>query len=136
MSLYPEEYTDDEKVLYDELILKGQSMIGNKIKRNESYLVELSARMTIFQIKHKERLENMTQIEKEEEDKKYEDIRLLHEQQMQQQVHYTPIDLFEPGKNPLELNKEIIDLQHNDTEDNNDTDKLSLEFDEKISHIF
>ena len=57
MSLYPEEYTDDEKVLYDELILKGQSMIGNKIKRNESYLVELSARMTIFQIKHKERFQ-------------------------------------------------------------------------------
>ena len=127
---YPDNYDEEDKAVYDDLILKGKQMIGSKIKENESYLIELGARMTIFQMKNPEKISNMTV--EEIEARREEHLRALR-----QPVHMTPLNLFEVGQNPLEVNipNENIPVDIME-EDEKEVEKLNIDFDEKISHIF
>ena len=134
---YPDNYDEEDKAVYDDLILKGKQMIGSKIKENESYLIELGARMTIFQMKNPEKISNMTVEE-------IEARRAEHLKALRQPVHMTPLNLFEEGKNPLELNipnenmpVDIMEeLEEEIDEVGEEIKKLNIELDEKISHLF
>jgi len=49
--IYPEHYSDEDKAIYDDLISRGDVMIGKKLSENERFLLDLSAKITINQLK-------------------------------------------------------------------------------------
>jgi len=104
-TIYPSHYTADDIAIYDMLIAQGKNLIGTKLRQDENWILELSAKMTIN--KHKGLDSELTQ---EEIDK----LRELHEKTRQQGVFETPEDYMrdgyihptdntEPYLNPLSL---------------------------------
>lgn len=91
-TVYPENYSDDDKGMYDDMILKGHALIGNKISKNDAFLIDLASRMTINQINGR-----LTSLSKEE----IECSRTLHKLAMNTPLHETPIDLFDKMDHPL-----------------------------------
>jgi len=49
--IYPEHYSDEDKAMYDDLISRGDVMIGKKLSENERFLLDLSAKITINQLR-------------------------------------------------------------------------------------
>lgn len=49
--IYPEHYTDEDKALYDDLLSRGETLIGKKLSENERFLLDLSAKITINQLR-------------------------------------------------------------------------------------
>ena len=49
--VYPLGWDDEDKANYDALISQGQALIGKKLAKCDSFLLDLSAKMTINQIK-------------------------------------------------------------------------------------
>jgi len=49
--IYPDHYSDSDKSLYDDLLSRGEILIGKKIGQNERFLLDLSAKITINQLK-------------------------------------------------------------------------------------
>ena len=93
--VYPEEYTDEDKAIYDDLISRGRMMIGKKIKHKDDFLLDLAAKMTINQAKgYKNDLTN-------------EDIlnqMYQHKEALKNVDVTTPENMYENGQHPLELN--------------------------------
>jgi hypothetical protein len=83
-TIYPAHYTEEDIAIYDSLIAQGSTMIGKKISKEEEYLLDLSAKITIN--KHKGISNNLTPEE-------IENIRKINTEVMKQQVHETPEDL-------------------------------------------
>jgi len=48
---YPEDYSDSDKSVYDDLISRGENLIGKKIKKEDKFLLDLAAKITINQMK-------------------------------------------------------------------------------------
>tara|TARA_R110002050_G_scaffold72374_2_gene155907 strand:- start:1476 stop:1886 length:411 start_codon:yes stop_codon:yes gene_type:complete len=44
---YPENYNDEDKAIYLDLITRGKQLIGIEINQDEEFLLDLSAKMTI-----------------------------------------------------------------------------------------
>jgi hypothetical protein len=69
--IYPEDYTDEDKSIYDDLISRGEMLIGKKVSKNDAFLLDLSAKMTINQMKgyksglSKEEIDELKAIHKE-----------------------------------------------------------------------
>jgi hypothetical protein len=80
-TIYPAHYTEEDIAIYDSLIAQGSTMIGKKISKEEEYLLDLSARITIN--KHKGISNNLSPEE-------IENIRKINTEVMKQQVHETP----------------------------------------------
>jgi hypothetical protein len=80
-TIYPSHYTEEDIAIYDSLIAQGSTMIGKKISKEEEYLLDLSAKITIN--KHKGISNNLTPEE-------IENIRKINTEVMKQQVHETP----------------------------------------------
>jgi hypothetical protein len=80
-TIYPAHYTEEDIAIYDSLIAQGSTMIGKKISKEEEYLLDLSAKITIN--KHKGISNNLTPEE-------IENIRKINTEVMKQQVHETP----------------------------------------------
>lgn len=91
-TVYPDSYTEEDKGMYDDMILKGQALIGNKINKNDAFLIDLASKMTINQIKG-----ISSSLSKEE----IEETRNLHRLAMNTPIHDTPIDIFENKEHPL-----------------------------------
>jgi len=91
-TVYPDSYTEEDKAIYDDMILKGQALIGNKINKIDSFLIDLASKMTINQIKG-----ISSSLSKEE----IEETRNLHRLAMNTPFHETPIDIFENKEHPL-----------------------------------
>ena len=87
-TIYPSHYTADDIATYDMLIAQGKNLIGTKLRQDENWILELSAKMTIN--KHKGLDSELTQ---EEIDK----LRELHEKTRQQGVFETPKDYMRDG---------------------------------------
>ena len=87
-TIYPAHYTPDDIATYDMLIAQGKNLIGTKLRQDENWILELSAKMTIN--KHKGLDSELTQ---EEIDK----LRELHEKTRQQGVFETPEDYMRDG---------------------------------------
>ena len=49
--IYPSHYSDTDKAMYDDLLSRGETMIGKKLSENERFLLDLSAKITINQLK-------------------------------------------------------------------------------------
>ena len=50
--IYPEHYSDEDKAIYDDLLTRGETLIGKKLSENERFLLDLSAKITINQLKN------------------------------------------------------------------------------------
>ena len=50
--IYPEHYSDEDKAIYDDLLSRGETLIGKKLSENERFLLDLSAKITINQLKN------------------------------------------------------------------------------------
>ena len=49
--IYPDHYSDEDKSLYDDLVSRGDVLIGKKLSENERFLLDLSAKITINQLR-------------------------------------------------------------------------------------
>jgi hypothetical protein len=49
--IYPSHYTDEDKAIYDDLLSRGDTMVGKKLSENERFLLDLAAKMTINSLK-------------------------------------------------------------------------------------
>ena len=87
-TVYPADYTEDDIANYDMLISQGMNLIGTKLRQDETWVLELSAKMAIN--KHKGIDSELTQ---EEIDK----LRELHEKTRKQGVFETPSDYMKDG---------------------------------------
>jgi len=87
-TIYPSHYTADDIATYDYLIAQGTNLIGTKLRPDEHWVLDLSAKMTIN--KHKGIDSELTQ---EEVDK----LRELHEKTRKEGVFYTPEDYMKDG---------------------------------------
>ena len=45
--MYPEDYDDEMKAVYDDLYSRGRQLIGKKLNENDEFLLDLSAKITI-----------------------------------------------------------------------------------------
>ena len=45
--LYPSGYSDEDKAIYDDLFSRGKNLIGSKINAQDEFLLDLSAKITI-----------------------------------------------------------------------------------------
>lgn len=86
-TIYPEDYTDEDKAIYDDLYSRGTQLLGKKLSYNDEFLLDLSAKITINQMKG---IDNG--LSKEEVD----EIRNIHKQNMSGEFQ-TPPELFYDG---------------------------------------
>lgn len=50
--VFPDEWTEEDKIMYDSMINYGRNMLGNEIPHEDAFLLDMSARMTINQKKN------------------------------------------------------------------------------------
>jgi hypothetical protein len=107
--IYPSDYNDELKAIYDDLYSRGMNLIGKKIKPEDEFLLDLSAKITINQMRGLDNNLTMEQIE---------EMKQTHKKNMLQSVHDTPPELYldglmrtEDGKvtrHPLDIPQEEI----------------------------
>jgi hypothetical protein len=49
--IYPNNYNDEDKAIYLDLITRGKQLLGSEIGYDEEYLLDLSAKITINQMR-------------------------------------------------------------------------------------
>lgn len=83
---YPAHYTEEDKALYEDLISRGDALIGKKLNENERFLLDISARITINQLRgYKDKCFN---------DDEIKEMRKIHEEYAKMGVIETPSDMF------------------------------------------
>jgi hypothetical protein len=117
-TILPEYYDAEDRANYDDLISRGQALIGKKISKQDEFLLDMSAKITINQIKGYKN--DMTDEEIKEQMKKHKDA-------LTETVVYTPENMYEEGQHPLELNRTKTDIPHGDPEINHPSDLNILE---------
>jgi len=85
---YPEGYNDEDKAAYDDLISRGRQLIGTKIKPNDEFLLDLSAKITINQWRG---------YKNDITDEEIEHIKRVHKETAQAGLIETPPELFYDG---------------------------------------
>jgi hypothetical protein len=83
---YPAHYTDEDKALYDDLIARGDALIGKKLNENERFLLDISARITINQLRNYN--------EKCFNDEEIEEMRKIHKEYANAGIIETPSEMF------------------------------------------
>tara|TARA_S200002703_G_scaffold122370_1_gene108289 strand:- start:48 stop:446 length:399 start_codon:yes stop_codon:yes gene_type:complete len=83
--VYPSDYSDDDKAIYDDLITKGEAMIGKKIKANDRFLLDLAAKITVNKMKGYSN--NFT-------DDQIEQLKARHKEAASNGIIETPPDIF------------------------------------------
>lgn len=120
--VYPEHYTDEDKAIYDDLISRGDALIGKKLSENERFLLDLSAKITINQMKgytsgfSDEEINNMKAVHKEmanagiietPRDMFYEDmVKLSNGETFKHPLSYPAEYYNDMNLNPVEVEKE------------------------------
>lgn len=84
-SVYPSDYTDDDKAIYDDLISRGMMMIGKKIAEKDRFLLDLSAKITI---------NNMKGYSNNFSDEEIERLKARHKETANAGIIETPPDIF------------------------------------------
>jgi hypothetical protein len=97
-TIYPEYYTDEDKAIYDDLYSRGTQLLGKKLNYNDEFLLDLSAKITINQMKG-----NDNGLSKEE----VEEIKKLHQENMSGTFE-TPPELFYDGLMRTSDGKSVI----------------------------
>ena len=83
--VYPSDYTDDDKAIYDDLISRGEMMIGKKIAEKDRFLLDLSAKITI---------NNMKGYSNNFSDEEIERLKARHKETANAGIIETPPDIF------------------------------------------
>lgn len=83
--IYPTDYSDTDKAIYDDLISRGEALIGKKINKKDSFLLDLSAKITINQMKG---------VSNNFSDEEIEELKSRHKEMSQQGMITTPPDIF------------------------------------------
>ena len=96
--IYPEDYDDELKAIYDSLIAQGTQLIGKKIKPQDEFLLDLSAKITINQMRGIDNNLTMEEIE---------EMKAMHKKNMGGEFD-TPAELYEGGMIRLENGEESI----------------------------
>ncbi len=97
-TIYPEDYTDEDKGIYDDLYSRGTQLLGKKLSYNDEFLLDLSAKITINQMKGVD-----NGLSKEEVD----EIKNIHKQNMSGTFE-TPPDLYYDGLMRTSDGKSVI----------------------------
>jgi hypothetical protein len=122
---YIDDWSDIEKAAYEDMISRGQALIGKKISKENEFLLDLAAKITIKQMRGEKN--NLTP----------EDIEKLQEENRNvcnQPVHTTPEDIFKDGyitlengetfKHPIVISQEEEKLKKEKEE--SESDKISI----------
>ena len=83
---YSNDYTDEDKAIYDDLISRGMCLVGTKIRKEDIWLLHLSAKITI---------NNMKGYSNEMTDEEIEKTKKLHREAKGN--YETPAHLYEGG---------------------------------------
>jgi hypothetical protein len=97
-TIYPEDYDDEMKAIYDDLYSRGTQLLGKKLSYNDEFLLDLSAKITINQMKG---IDNG--LTKEE----VEEIKNIHKENMSGEFQ-TPPELFYDGLMRTSDGKSVI----------------------------
>jgi len=85
--VYPENYNDEDKAIYLDLITRGKQLLGTEIGYDEEYLLDISAKITINQMRGYD-----NGLRQEEVD----EIKKIHKNNMSGTFE-TPSDMFYEG---------------------------------------
>ena len=108
--IYPEDYTDSDKAIYDDLISRGESLIGKKLNKQDSFLLDLAAKITINKMNGKNN--NFT-------DEEIDSLKARHKQAQEAGIIETPPDMFyQMLKHPLEKSPEEYYKEYNTVPEN------------------
>lgn len=93
-TVYPEDYDDEDKAEYDMLVAMGKNSIGSVIGVNETYLLDLAAKMTI-----RERKGGLTPLTEEE----VLNLKRIHNEHLEKGlIHETPSEeWYTSASNPI-----------------------------------
>ena len=121
-TVYPDHYNNQDKAMYDDMLNRGESLIGKKLAESERFILDLAAKMTINKMKGLSN--NLTQGEVDE-------IKAIHKENSNTLNFTTPPDLFYDGllhledgssfQHPLSV-PEPEKLEHNNDPYNSDVD--------------
>ena len=130
---YPEDYNDEDKATYDDLISRGMALVGTKVKQDDIWLLHLSAKIVINQAKGYN-----TGFTKEE----IEITKKLHRDTMNTNVFETPAHLYEDGmmrtedgsirRHPLDKSQEECYAEMIKKPDDDGVDYLNGKIDEML----
>lgn len=118
--VYPEDYNDADKAAYDDLISRGRQLIGSKLKPNDEFLLDLSAKITINQWRGYKN--DLT-------DDEIQEIKKMHKESAQAGVIETPPELFYDG---LQRTEDGNVIQHPLDKTAEECNQEKLDFDEKM----
>ena len=82
----PSHYSDEDKAMYDDLINRGDSVVGKKLSENERFLLDIAARVTINQLKG--------YTDKCFDDEEIQEMKRVHKEAADAGVINTPSDIF------------------------------------------
>lgn len=88
IEVYPEHFNDTDKSIYDDLINRGETLIGKKLTEHDRFLIQLSAKITINQMKG---------VKSGFSDEEIEDMKHMHKEMANRGVIETPPDKFYDG---------------------------------------
>jgi hypothetical protein len=126
--IYPSHYSETDQAIYDDLLSRGETLIGKKLSENERFLLDLSAKITINQMKGYDSGYSEQEIS---------EMRSMHKQMANAGIIETPPDKFYDDmielsngttfKNPLSYPAEYYYEQNQQKPQNYDEtmDKLS-----------
>ena len=83
--IYPEHYDDTDKSIYDDLLSRGEVLVGKKLGHNERFLLDLAAKMTINSLKGYDSGYSEQEIA---------EMKQMHKEMAQQGIIETPPDSF------------------------------------------
>lgn len=112
--IYPEDYTETDKAIYDDLISRGETLLGKKLNKQDRFLLDLSAKITINKMNGKSN--NLT-------DEEIDTLKLRHKQAQEAGIIETPPDMFyqmlkNSGNHPLEKSPEEYYKEYNTPPEN------------------
>lgn len=93
--ILPDYWDAEDKANYYDLITRGQALLGKQVPHKDEFLLDMSARMTINQLKGYR------------DEKSEEEVRQQMESHKEALKHthiLTPDGMYEEGQHPLELN--------------------------------
>jgi len=84
-TIYPDTYSNEDKAIYDDLMSRGETLIGKKLSQNERFILDIAAKITINEMKG---------INSGFTSEEIEEMKKTHKQMAQAGVIQTPPDSF------------------------------------------
>jgi len=124
----PSHYTDEDRAMYDDLISRGDAVVGKKLTKNETFLLDIAARITINQLRgYKDQCFDHEEIQ---------EMKQIHTEFAKMGIIETPSDMFYDDvirlndgssfKHPLSYPEEYyneLNKTNPDEDDKNEDDK-------------